>query len=212
VTEFVEMMLGALGRDAVGMGSGITHPRLSPEWAAMGFRERMEFFAPVWRIMRNSNMTVDGVIGQIAYVARAVKTGSEVSDLRRHRFTGRLRGARVVFLRGSTRGACDYISDGRRGREAYGPSWAQVADHVEVHDVPGDHFSLLRTDGDDAGVLAEILRAHLVDFGWPVLGAGAGAAGPGAALRAAQAMDASSVSAQLREMGADAAAIQAAQR
>ena len=49
VMEFVEMILGALGRDAIGMGSGISHPRESEEWRGMSFQERMEFFAPVWR-------------------------------------------------------------------------------------------------------------------------------------------------------------------
>lgn len=49
VNELVEMILGALGKDAIGMGSGIAHPRESEEWKGMTFRQRMEFFAPVWR-------------------------------------------------------------------------------------------------------------------------------------------------------------------
>lgn len=61
VMELVEMILGALGRDALGLGSSIAHPRESDEWKSMTAHEKLEFFAPIWRIMRDENMTVEQV-------------------------------------------------------------------------------------------------------------------------------------------------------
>ena len=57
VMELVEMILGALGSDALGMGDSMAHPAKSEEWTSFTFAERMEFFAPIWRIMRDDNMT-----------------------------------------------------------------------------------------------------------------------------------------------------------
>ncbi len=61
VMELVEMILGALGRDALGLGSSIAHPRESEEWQSMTPHQKLEFFAPIWRIMRDENMTVEQV-------------------------------------------------------------------------------------------------------------------------------------------------------
>jgi len=36
--ELMEMILGALGRDALGMGSSIAHPKESDEWKNMTVR------------------------------------------------------------------------------------------------------------------------------------------------------------------------------
>ena len=57
VMELVEMVLGALGSDALGLGQGMAHPARSEEWMRLSNEERMEFFAPIWRIMRDENMT-----------------------------------------------------------------------------------------------------------------------------------------------------------
>jgi hypothetical protein len=46
-------------------------------------------------------------------VALAVKQGSQVSDMRHHRFTGHLKGAQVIYFRANTAGACDYFKDSR---------------------------------------------------------------------------------------------------
>jgi hypothetical protein len=51
-------------RDAIGLGAGMAHPRESEEWKAMTMRERYEFFAPIWRVMRDDNMTADDVAEQ----------------------------------------------------------------------------------------------------------------------------------------------------
>lgn len=56
---------------------------------------RYEFFAPIWRVMRDDNMAVSEVQRQIEAVALAVKQGSSVSDLRHHTFTSKLKGAQV---------------------------------------------------------------------------------------------------------------------
>ena len=63
VLELLEMILGAMGRDALGMGAGLAHPRESEEWRAMELPQKLEFFAPIWRVMRDENMTVDQVSG-----------------------------------------------------------------------------------------------------------------------------------------------------
>lgn len=56
---------------------------------------RYEFFAPIWRVMRDDNMLVEEVARQIEAVALAVKQGSAVSDMRHHSFSGKLEGAEV---------------------------------------------------------------------------------------------------------------------
>ena len=49
----------------------MAHPRESAEWRGMTMRQRYEFFAPIWRVMRDENMTVDDVAEQ----ARALFCG-----------------------------------------------------------------------------------------------------------------------------------------
>jgi hypothetical protein len=56
---------------------------------------RYEFFAPIWRVMRDDNMPVAEVGRQVEAVALAVKQGSSISDMRHHKLTGRVRGAQV---------------------------------------------------------------------------------------------------------------------
>lgn len=41
--ELMEMILGALGRDALGLGSSIAHPKDSDEWKGMTVRQRLQF-------------------------------------------------------------------------------------------------------------------------------------------------------------------------
>ena len=48
----------------------------------MHLDQKYEFFAPIWRIMRDDNMAVDEVRKQIEYVALSVKRGSEVRAIR----------------------------------------------------------------------------------------------------------------------------------
>jgi len=55
----------------------------------------LQFFAPIWRVMRDENMAVEEVKNQIEYVALAVKQGSNVSDMRHHTYSGKLQGAQV---------------------------------------------------------------------------------------------------------------------
>lgn len=38
--ELMEMILGALGRDAIGLGAGMAHPRESEEWKNMNLQEK----------------------------------------------------------------------------------------------------------------------------------------------------------------------------
>ncbi|PNG99845.1 Phthiocerol synthesis polyketide synthase type I PpsC, partial [Tetrabaena socialis] len=109
--ELMEMILGALGNDAIGLGSSITHPRESEEWLGMSLAQKYEFFAPIWRVMRDDAMPVEEVQRQVEHVALSVKQGSQISDMRHHRFAGRLLGARAIYFRAGTPGACDYVND-----------------------------------------------------------------------------------------------------
>lgn len=38
--ELMEMILGALGRDAIGLGAGMAHPRESEEWQSMSLSDK----------------------------------------------------------------------------------------------------------------------------------------------------------------------------
>ena len=211
------------GRDALGLGASIAHPRESDEWRGMSMQQRFEFFAPIWRVMvrggggvvdapqipammpqitaraapsseplppcippflqRDSPMTVAEVREQVEYVALVTKQASSVSDLRHHTYlspTGIK--APVVYFRAATQGACTYMNDARDAGEAaasqhsahgscpsacallllllhdaghcavavraavvpHGACWYDLCEDLEVIDVPGDHFSLLR--------------------------------------------------------------------
>lgn len=117
-------LAGALGRDALGLGASMAHPRDSEEWQSMNMTQKYEFFAPIWRVMRDDNMSVDEVRQQVEHVALAVKQGSSISDLRLHKYTGKLQSAQVVFFRAMTAGACDYVNDNR-----YGGCWRSASNN-----------------------------------------------------------------------------------
>ncbi len=43
------------------MGSSVAHPRESPEWRAMDLPAKIDFFAAIWRVMRDDNMSLQDV-------------------------------------------------------------------------------------------------------------------------------------------------------
>ncbi len=47
----------------------------------MTMAQRYDFFAPIWRVMRDDNMTSQEVQRQVEHVALSVKRGSEVTCL-----------------------------------------------------------------------------------------------------------------------------------
>lgn len=49
--------------------------------------EKYAFFAPIWRVMRDNNMSVAEVKEQVQYVALSVKQASQISDLRHHHYS-----------------------------------------------------------------------------------------------------------------------------
>lgn len=53
---------------------------------ALQMDEKYAFFAPIWRVMRDNNMSVEEVKEQVQYVALTVKQASQVSDLRHHHY------------------------------------------------------------------------------------------------------------------------------
>jgi thioesterase domain-containing protein len=198
--ELMEMILGALGRDALGMGSSIQHPKESEEWRRMSMDERYEFFAPIWRIMRDDNMSVSQVQEQVSYVALVTKQAASVSDLRHHEFHSAALEAPVVYFRAKTPGVCTYFDDRRnpvqqqqharqqltqeQGQEqavggtlavpsmplvpalSHGARWYRLCSDLEVVDVPGDHFSLLRQGPEDMALVVSALKQRLGAFGW----------------------------------------------
>jgi thioesterase domain-containing protein len=130
--------------------------------------QRFEFFAPIWRVMRDSNMTAEEVKEQVSYVALVTKQASQVSDLRGHVYTAPRVKSPVVYFRGFTPGVCTYFDD-RKGPlvpNPHGACWYTRCEDLRVIDVPGDHFSLLRQDIEDMNVLVTALKMVLGPFGW----------------------------------------------
>ena len=130
--------------------------------------EKYEFFAPIWRVMRDDNMTVEEVKNQIEYVARVTIQASQISDLRGHTFCSPQLMAPVVYFRGHTPGVCTYFDD-RKGPSVqypHGACWYERCLDLRVIDVPGDHFSLLRQDVEDMNLLITGLKTVLGPFGW----------------------------------------------
>jgi thioesterase domain-containing protein len=130
--------------------------------------EKYEFFAPIWRVMRDDNMPVAAVRAQVEHVAAVTKQATSVSDLRRHTYSAAAVRAPVVYLRGFDAGACTYFDD-RKGGAApvpHGACWYDVCADLRVVDVPGDHFSLLRQDLEDMSVIVRALKVALAPFGW----------------------------------------------
>ena len=130
--------------------------------------ERFEFFAPIWRVMRDSNMSAEEVKEQVSYVALVTKQASQVSDLRTHTYSAPRVKSPVVYFRGFTPGVCTYFDD-RKGPlvpNPHGACWYTRCDDLRVIDVPGDHFSLLRQDIEDMNILVTALKMVLGPFGW----------------------------------------------
>lgn len=70
-------------------------------------QEKYAFFAPIWRVMRDNNMSVEEVKEQVQYVALSVKQASQVSDLRHHYFSAdklQVQHSRGVGAGGGTQG------------------------------------------------------------------------------------------------------------
>jgi thioesterase domain-containing protein len=73
---------------------------------------------------------------------------------------------KVVYFRARQRGACTYFDDSREGPLAHGLCWAPYCNDLQVVDVPGDHFSLLRQDEKDMSIIVDTLQMVLSAFGW----------------------------------------------
>lgn len=53
----------------------------------------------------------------------------------------------MVYFRAATQGACTYMDDRRDARLPHGACYYDLCDDLEVVDIPGDHFSILRQVG-----------------------------------------------------------------
>ncbi len=88
LVDTMEMVLGALGREAVGMGADSDNPADDPAWVGMDFQGKLESFAPVWRVMRGEALPLEDVEEQLRALTGVMKAASAESDIRNHQFTG----------------------------------------------------------------------------------------------------------------------------
>lgn len=88
LVDTMEMVLGALGREAVGMGAESDNPADDPAWVGMDFQGKLESFAPVWRVMRGEALPLEEVEQQLRALTGVMKAASAESDIRNHTFTG----------------------------------------------------------------------------------------------------------------------------
>lgn len=72
----------------------------------------------------------------------------------------------MVYFRARQSGACTYFDDRRDGPRPHGLCWAPLCRDLQVVDVPGDHFSLLRQDEQDMSIIVDALQMVLSAFGW----------------------------------------------
>ena len=79
---------------------------------------------------------------------------------------GLAQSGKVVYFRARQGGACTYFNDSREGPLTHGLCWAPYCNELQVVDVPGDHFSLLRQDVQDMGIIVDTLQMVLSAFGW----------------------------------------------
>ena len=77
-----------------------------------------------------------------------------------------VQGGKVVYFRARQGGACTYFDDRRDGPLPHGLCWASLCKDLQVVDVPGDHFSLLRQDEKDMSIIVDALQMVLSAFGW----------------------------------------------
>lgn len=193
--ELVEMILGALGQDAVGIGASMAHPRESEQWKGMDFDQKIEFFAPIWRVMRDAPLSVEEVKEQVQHVALVTKQASNISDLRHHYHMAPRTKAPLVYFRAKDRGMCTYMDDGRLGAHPHGLCWYDLCEDIEVIDLPGDHFSVLRQDDRDMNLIVTALKVKLAPFGWTEI------LNRGGRRAAASSLDIPDIDAYLQKMG-----------
>lgn len=72
----------------------------------------------------------------------------------------------MVYFRARQAGACTYFDDRRDGPLPHGLCWGPLCRDLQVVDVPGDHFSLLRQDEQDMRIIVDALQMVLSAFGW----------------------------------------------
>lgn len=158
--ELMEMILNAID---------FGHQRQG--WANMPFYQKYEYFAPVYRIMRDENFSAVQVREQVLAIASAIKTGSQPSDMRNHVFSGYLENTDVYYFRASIRGVVAYMHDEDEDAEEFphGVGWMDFVSDLKIIDVPGDHFSMLRQTLGDMRMLSEPMKQVLVHYGWQEL-------------------------------------------
>ena len=158
--ELMEMILNAID---------FGHQRQG--WANMPFYQKYEYFAPVYRIMRDENFSAVQVREQVLAIASAIKTGSQPSDMRSHVFSGYLEGADVYYFRANIRGVVAYMHDEDFDDEEFphGVGWMDFCSNLKIIDVPGDHFTMLRQPLGDMRMISEPMKQVLVGNGWQEL-------------------------------------------
>jgi len=158
--ELMEMILNAID---------FGHQRQG--WADMPFYQKYEYFAPVYRIMRDENFSVVQVREQVLAIASAIKRGDQPSDMRSHVFSGYLEDTNVYYFRADLRGMVAYMHDEDNDDEEFphGVGWMDFVSDLQIIDVPGDHFSMLRQPLGDMRMISESMKQVLLSFGWEEL-------------------------------------------
>jgi len=130
------------------------------------FQEKLEFMAPLWSVMSGAEVPLDEVRRGIAFAALTVRRQDRPEDFRRHEFRTNHLDAKLIFLRAHTQGAVSSVNDSKTGPYPMGPAWYAMCDDVQVIEIPGDHFSILRQDDEDIHYVVTALKMALGQGGW----------------------------------------------
>jgi hypothetical protein len=84
MNEILEIIIGALGSEVVGLGSGQEHPRDSPEWKAMNLQQRLEFLQPLWSVMSGRSLSLEECRQGLEFVALNLRRQNRDEDMRHH--------------------------------------------------------------------------------------------------------------------------------
>lgn len=166
MNEILEIIIGALGSEVVGLGSGEQHPRDSPEWKDMNLHQRLEFLQPLWSVMSGRPLSLEECRQGLEFVALNLRRQNREEDMRRHTFCSNSISAKVIFFRATLTGAVTSFTDDKYGEFPMGASWYRYCEDLQIIDIPGNHFSILRQEEEDMHYVVAALKQALGMAGW----------------------------------------------
>ncbi|CAG9466966.1 unnamed protein product [Pedinophyceae sp. YPF-701] len=162
VQDLMEMVLCALGPMATGSS---LKPWDNPEWTGLSFQDKLAFFCTIYDGF-GYHFTPDTLLADLRKRALDHKLGRAANDPRLHTFSSRVLHSLVLYYRCTEKASHFLIDDVWTGPHAHGPAWSQHAANVEIFQVPGDHYTVLRQRDEDVRILVDVLRARLHKYGW----------------------------------------------